>query len=49
LIPNFFNKEQIQVFINLIHFPSSAMKEEVANLLMIVSPEFEDDTELMEI
>ncbi len=49
VIPGLFNSEQIQTFISLIHFPHQGIKEEVANLLMIVSSQFDDETSLMEI
>jgi hypothetical protein len=49
VLPGLFNKEQIQTFISLIHFPHHQIKEEIANLLMIVSPSFDDETSLMEV
>ena len=44
-----FNKEQLKMLTNLIHFPSQAIKEEIANILMIISPDFDSSSSLMEI
>lgn len=49
LKPATLNDEQIKMLINLIHYPSQSVKEEVANFLLIISEEFDDANSLLEI
>jgi hypothetical protein len=51
-MPGIFSGEHLKLLVNLIHFPSLNVKEEIAHLLLIISGEFgegENDDHLMEI
>ena len=47
--PNVYTKDQLRMLLNLVHFPIPSVKEEVANLMIIVCDEFEDERQLMEV
>jgi hypothetical protein len=46
-MPNVFHKDQVKNIVNLIHFPASSVKEEVAKILLTLSSN--NGTQLMEI
>ena len=49
MIPGIYNQEHLQMLLNLVHYQNQSVKEEVANLLLIVSDEFDDSNTLLEL
>jgi hypothetical protein len=42
--PDIYNENQLQMLKNLVHYPQQSVKEEVGELLISLSEEFEDSS-----
>jgi hypothetical protein len=49
IIPDLFNQDMLQSLMNLVHSQNMSIREEVGDLLLALSDEFDDQNSLLEL